>query len=770
MTKQTSPEQNDLFGEASGASDDRTGRTEKSMLWAAYADALGFVSELVDQKGLKRRIGAQSVEQLMSWNRRVGGRNGVIVPLPAGCWSDDTQLRMAVSRSINRHGFDVETFAHIELPVWPSYALGGGRASKAAAKNLANPKTLWYANTFRGWCEAGGNGAAMRIQPHVWSSLDLEGDYMLDVIKDSICTHGHPRAIVGACFHASTLAHCIRTGTAPTMNECDGIAAGIADTLSLMESHSELGVTWVGLWERETSQSFSNAWQITIGELRETIEKAAHAIEDAESASDTYLSLSKHLGLRAPHQRGSGILTSVAAAVLATAALDVHEAVMTAANALGTDTDTIATMVGALRGACTDTLRPPADPLDSSYLLDEAVRLVAISRGDQVDSHQYPDILTWSAPQTQADALVINEDQLAVEGLGPVKKPEGQTTWTPRKNFGWQWVQADFGQTLLIKRRPDLRPMKPGNTLVSPPLSRRRSPDPATGKTDKPPSSPSPPPQPDQTLNARHPQEIISRRTRQSIWDLVATHRIKHTMLLALEAQGFTKGARSRSQDRWEGDFWAYDNNIDWADPDQATRALRVFEAMVSQVMEDDLGALRRHLDGDGYTIDDNGLIRELDAQTLTGPTRSQLSDPSALEEYLRRLLVTSNTDPPLAISCGASLMRSTAKYVLDELGEEYYDKADLIELAELAQKALNIHSETIASNGDGSETIVSTLSHISHVAIGVAKLLNQSQSDHRKYHPAYSLKSRHARLAVGGARTYCLFLLDTLRERCSET
>ena len=166
--------------------------------------------------------------------------------------------------------------------------------------------------------------------------------------------------------------------------------------------------------------------------------------------------------------------------------------------------------------------------------------------------------------------------------------------------------------------------------------------------------------------------------------------------------------------------------------------------------MEDDLGALRRHLDGDGYTIDDYGLIRELDAQTLTGPTRSQLSDPSALEEYLRRLLVTSNTDPPLAISCGALLVRSTAKYVLEELGEEYDDKADLIELAELAQKALNIHSETIASDGDGSETIVSTLSHISHVAIGVAKLLNQSQSDHRKYHPAYSLKSRHARLAVG--------------------
>ena len=340
---------------------------------------------------------------------------------------------------------------------------------------------------------------------------------MLDVIKDSVCTHGHPRAIVGACFHASTLAHCIRTGTAPTMNECDRIAAGLADTLSLIESHSELGGTWVGLWERETSQSFSNAWQITIGELRETIEKATQAIEDAEGAGDTYLSLSKHLGLRVPYQRGSGILTSVAAAFIAAEALDAHEAVLIAANALGTDTDTIATMVGALLGACSDTQWPPDNPLDSRYLLDEAARLVAISRGDQVDRHRYPDILTWLAPQTQADVLVINEDHIAVEGLGPVKDPEGQTTWTPRENFGWQWVQTEFGQTLLIKRRPDLRPIKPGNTATSPPPRRRRSPDPGAGKTDKLPSPPSSPPQSEQTLNTPPSQDIISPNTRRRV-------------------------------------------------------------------------------------------------------------------------------------------------------------------------------------------------------------------------------------------------------------
>ena len=96
----------------------------------------------------------------------------------------------------------------VELPVWPSYTLGGRRASKAAARNLGKPSALWYANTFSGWTNVGGNGAAMRLQPHVWASRDLDGVYMidmLDVIADSVCTHGHPRAIVGACFHAATL-------------------------------------------------------------------------------------------------------------------------------------------------------------------------------------------------------------------------------------------------------------------------------------------------------------------------------------------------------------------------------------------------------------------------------------------------------------------------------------------------------------------------------------------------------------------------------------
>jgi len=467
-TTRVSPEQAALFDDLGDVGDGRAERTRNSMLWAAYADALGFISELATEKALTRRTKGAELDHLMAWTRRVGGRGGVEVELPAGCWSDDTQLRMAVSRSISCHGFDVEAFARVEVPIWRSYALGGGRATKAAAANLGKPKSLWYANTFRGWVDAGGNGAAMRVQPHVWASADLDGGYMLDVITDSVCTHGHPRAIVGACFHAATIAYCLRDGVVPGPSRWEEIAGELDDAPSLIEGHRSLGSTWVALWEQETGKRFCDAWRRTVDELRTAIGQVADSVNGADSTSEAYRGISARLGLTDKAQRGSGILTPVAAVALAAAAEDAHDAAVVAANEIGTDTDTIATMAGALLGACDAAIEPPEEPLDTDYLLREADRLVAVSRGGTTAGHSYPDILTWTAPQAQADALVQADDRLLVDGLGEVTEHTVELSWTPGKDFAWQWVRTGFGQTLLIKRRPELRSSRGGNALVAP--------------------------------------------------------------------------------------------------------------------------------------------------------------------------------------------------------------------------------------------------------------------------------------------------------------
>ena len=451
-------------------------RTRNSMLWAAYADALGFISELVTKKGLEHRTNGAVLDQLMSWERRVGGRQGILVKLPAGCWSDDTQLRLSVSRAISNHGFDVECFARIELPVWPSYALGGGRASKKAARNLGKPGKLWYANSFSGWFNAGGNGAAMRIQPHVWSSPDLNGEYMSDVIIDSVCTHGHPRAIVGACFHAAALAHCLRTGDIPNLKDCGQIVDEIQDGFTMIDDHSSLGTTWKNLWEQETGQKLHEGWHATIAELREALDRAMYSEPGVVDITATYRGIIERLGLKAKYQLGSGILTSVAAVALAAISPSSSKGTIIAANEIGTDTDTIATMAGALLGACNTNEPPPQEPHDNAYLLAEADRLAAISQDHEVINHPYPDPLTWTAPRTQADALTQDNGQLIAEGLGPVDILE-EAIWARDNKFAWQWVKTDFGQTLLIKRRPELKPLSKGNSLVVPQQAASPSPE-----------------------------------------------------------------------------------------------------------------------------------------------------------------------------------------------------------------------------------------------------------------------------------------------------
>lgn len=125
-------------------------RVARSALWAAYGDALGWISELTDARGLKRRTGGAPLNEHVAWKRRIGGRSGVTASLPQGCCSDDSQLRLATGRAIRSDGFDVEAFAKVELPVWLSYGLGGGKSTCAAAAQLGRKNPTWWSNRFRG--------------------------------------------------------------------------------------------------------------------------------------------------------------------------------------------------------------------------------------------------------------------------------------------------------------------------------------------------------------------------------------------------------------------------------------------------------------------------------------------------------------------------------------------------------------------------------------------------------------------------------------------
>jgi ADP-ribosylglycohydrolase len=455
--------------------DRRTKRTVGSALWAAWADALGFISELTNDAGLRRRLRGRPLTEPLEWTRRVGGKFGADMVLPAGCYSDDTQLRLATSRAVHGRGFDVEAFARIELPVWPSYALGGGRACKAASANLAKPTTPWFGNFFDGWLDAGGNGVAMRIQPHVWAAPQPAtlGQHVLDVIVNGVTSHGHPRALVGAVLHALSLGATLDEGHVPLPDRWPELLESTQQVVKLIDENQQLASLWRPTWESHTGILFADAWERTVDECRNMLDVAIPAVLQlsapegrlSDTAHAAYGTLVTAFSLRDPSTRGNGIATAITALALAAAApADPVGVSQLAAQTIGTDTDTIATMAAALIGASDTAPRPP-QVLDMPYLTAEASRLAMIASGQATQPFSYPDLLHWSPPHTQVDAVGMAGGLPALAGLGWLTPVEDRKPVEIRGTL-WTWTHSDFGPSFLVKQRTALRDLPEGNWPV----------------------------------------------------------------------------------------------------------------------------------------------------------------------------------------------------------------------------------------------------------------------------------------------------------------
>ena len=373
-------------------------QAQRSALWAAYGDALGWISELTDAKGLARRTGGAALVKPLVWRRRIGGRSGVTVTLPEGCYSDDSQLRLATSRAIRSDGFDVEAFAKVELPVWLSYALGGGKGTTSAAQNLTKSSAVWFANRFKGWTNSGGNGAAMRIQPHVWATRfpHDSATFLPDVVRNCICTHSHPTGLMGAALHALTLAHAMAKSSLPSPDDLWSIVKEAARLPDIVADDFNIA-NWRTAFENEAG-TFEQAWASAVAESRRAIEQAAGSCAAHGTGAERYGRVLSSLELSHPKKRGSGMLTAVAAALLPWCEARPEQGLGIAANAIGTDTDTIATMAGAIFGAVAD-CDPPVEVLDAELFRAEASRLTDIAFGRKAaPSHRYPDLIHWHAP------------------------------------------------------------------------------------------------------------------------------------------------------------------------------------------------------------------------------------------------------------------------------------------------------------------------------------------------------------------------------------
>ncbi len=157
--------------------DDERDRARATLLGLAVGDALGLPFENLPRALARRRFG-----EGLRFHRGI-----VRFMRRAGDVSDDTQLAIAVARSIDPRGeYLPERFAD-ELAQWWSYRVAAGRATTRAALALLDGEreTASFSH---------GNGAAVRIAPLAISHRrDLDEQELLeDVAVNTAVTHqGH---------------------------------------------------------------------------------------------------------------------------------------------------------------------------------------------------------------------------------------------------------------------------------------------------------------------------------------------------------------------------------------------------------------------------------------------------------------------------------------------------------------------------------------------------------------------------------------------------
>lgn len=402
------------------------------VIGAAVGDALGWPQEDRSQivgGASARNIPAQPA--FRRWIRNAGTQFGRYTdPVNAGEYSDDTQLMLAVARACFRGDDWWEWLTRVELPIWPSYERGGGGAVLSAARAWADGRPPWVPSNSRSepkvtkYFNAGANGVAMRIAPHVL--LKARGsveEVLIRVVRDGLATHGHPRALVGACIHALAIRHALlHEGTLEygELFEVIGQDDAWRDPTLLLAS---IDPGWDSSYFKLSGSKSDPvaSWIHTCSEVDRLLDIALVGLARGATANDQQVL--SDLGCFAKATRGSGTVTAVAALyVAARTAPRPMAGLMRTGFLQNADTDTLCSMTGSILGALhgADWMEVLAHSVqDREYLTMVGVGLAEAANGPRQLDEYRPAATTTSALKRWHDELFRTGDaRVAPDGRG----------------------------------------------------------------------------------------------------------------------------------------------------------------------------------------------------------------------------------------------------------------------------------------------------------------------------------------------------------------
>ncbi|BAX80829.1 ADP-ribosylglycohydrolase family protein [Labilibaculum antarcticum] len=440
-------------------------RYEASILLSAIGDALGWMTEFVrTPQDLETRFNTNRIDKYYQWNKPVGGRfHGYIDKVNAGDYSDDTQLLLAVARSITKQGnVDQNQFAKIEFPQWLLYARGAGRTIKNAARKIQRKSADWNNNFFSfkikeqlvDYRECGANGAAMRILPIVLANHSNWDKIKKEVFANSIISHGHPRAILGALLYAYLIDQFLgvdKTAFSPK-EFIVGLGKEFEKNFILDFMEQDEFKSWLNKWNENQDKEFKTVYQEV---LKETLVYLRILYKGLEN-DDVPLDVLKKLGCLAPQTKGSGTSTVLGGLYLSLRFFSKPtDGILEAVNTIGSDTDSVAAFTGGLLGAI----------YGSSIIPEEWRKVQDANYLERIADDLYQIHCGTSTKEVEVNLLISSESIDKIEsskykkgnrvhftslGLGEITNVDFQKPLTKGKFNLILSVTFDLGQTCIF--------------------------------------------------------------------------------------------------------------------------------------------------------------------------------------------------------------------------------------------------------------------------------------------------------------------------------
>ena len=431
-----------------------------SLKLAAIGDALGWMTEFEKSKdALRKKFGTDYINTFHDWEKNVGGRfHGYVDKLKAGSYSDDTQLLLSLARSIKSDGFvDQQYFAKKELPEWLLYSRGAGRTIKNAARKIERKSAKWNKNffTFKAgkttidYRESGANGAAMRILPIALANFGEPDKIKEEIFGNSIITHGHPRAILGAMLYGYSIDTILRFNPenfnyTTFLTE---LGKDIHQKFSIDFLSEPKYKAWEIEWNKGSEKPFRDLFKEIVEETREYLRTTYKLLTNEVS---DFEALTK-LGCYKNETKGSGTSTVIAGIYLTCKYSNEQlKGIEQAVNSIGTDTDSIAAFTGGLLGALHGQSIIPAkwkSVQDIDYLDAISTRLLEISESRAELKSPAKNDKHKSISEIESDSFQLN-DKVYLETLavGTIKGIDRQKTLTKGKYNLILDVEFEVGQ------------------------------------------------------------------------------------------------------------------------------------------------------------------------------------------------------------------------------------------------------------------------------------------------------------------------------------